>query len=191
MNMKRILVLIFLTAPVRPAAPEARSLRGSFAGGYMYSYYVPPAASTPWRPSWSPDGEQIAFFMAGSIWRMRTGETAAYELTANRTYDSAPAWSPDGRWIAYTAEDEQSVKLMLLNLATGESAPLTSTGQLNLDPVWSPDGKRLAFVRNEPNREFHIYVMALAVPECNCSVSCITTGHCVPGSLSVPSRPVP
>ncbi len=144
------------------AAPAVeRGVRASFAGGYMYSYYVPPAASTPWRPAWSPDGKEIAFSMAGSIWKMRIGETVAHELTANRTYDSSPAWSPDGRWMAYTAEDEKSVKLMLLNLATGESSPLTSAGQLNLDPAWSPDGKRLAFVRSEPRGPFYVYTMGV------------------------------
>jgi hypothetical protein len=48
---------------------------------------------------------------------------------------------------------------MLLNVATGESAPLTRGGDLNLDPAWSPDSSRLAFVRNQPSRQFHIYVM--------------------------------
>src|SRR6476661_9374327 len=73
-------------------------------GGYMYSYYVPPASSTPWRPAWSPDGKTLAFSMAGSLWKIRLGDDTAYELTANRTYDSSPAWSPDGRWIAYSTE---------------------------------------------------------------------------------------
>jgi hypothetical protein len=127
-------------------------------GGYMYSYYVPPAAVTPWRPAWSPDGKELAFSMAGSIWKIRIGETTAYELTANRTNDSSPAWSPDGRSIAYTAEDERGVNLKLLSLATGETTALTSGGDLNLDPAWSPDGKRLAFVRNQPTGQFHVYV---------------------------------
>ncbi len=127
----------------------------------MYSYYVPPAASTPWRPAWSPDGNELAFSMAGSLWKIRVGDTVAHELTANRTYDSSPAWSPDGRWIAYTAENEGTVNLMLLNVATGESAALTSGDNLTLDPAWSPDGKRLAFVSNQTDGQFHVYVMPM------------------------------
>src|SRR5262245_40033443 len=81
------------------------SARSKYAGGfiaqygYMYNYYLPPTASTPWRPAWSPDGREIAFSMSGSIWKIAVGETVARELTANKTYDSSPAWSPDGRWI--------------------------------------------------------------------------------------------
>jgi WD40 repeat protein len=152
--MLAVLATLALAAP-----PKAPAVRARHAGGYMYSYYVPPAASSPWRPAWSPDGKQLAFSMAGSLWKIRAGETVAYELTANRTYNSSPAWSPDGGSIAYTAEDERGVNLMLLNLASGESTPLTSGDNLNLDPAWSPDGKRLAFVRNEPVGQFHIWVL--------------------------------
>jgi len=151
-----LLPVVVLASPPQPPA-----IRAHYSGGYMYSYYVPPAASTPWRPAWSPDGKQVAFSMAGSIWKIRAGDTVAYELTANRTYDSSPAWSPDGRWITYTAEDEHGVNLELLNVATGESSSLTSGGNLNLDPAWSPDGKRLAFVRNQPGGQFHIYLLPM------------------------------
>ena len=135
--------------------------RSSYATGYMYSYYVPQTASTPWRPCWSPKGDEFAFSMSGSIWKMKLGETTAIELTANRTYDSSPTWSPDGRWMVYTAEDDRGVNLMLLNMTTGESAALTSGDGLNLDPVWSPDGRRVAFVRNDPRGQFHIFAMPI------------------------------
>jgi TolB protein len=150
-----IATLIFVVVSL----PLAAAKRSRYASGYMYSYYVPPTAGTPWRPCWSPDGTQIAFSMSGSIWRIKMGETVAHELAANATYDSAPAWSPDGRWITYTAEDSQGVNLMLLNVTTGESSRLTTGDRLNLDPVWSPDGKRIAFVRNEPQGQFHVYYM--------------------------------
>jgi hypothetical protein len=145
-------------ALITTTVPAGAVKRGNFASGYMYSYYVPPAAGTPWRPAWSPDGRELAFSMSGSIWRIRVGDPVAHELTANPTYDSAPAWSKDGRWIAYTAEDQQGVSLMLLNVATGESTRLAAGG-LNLDPVWSPDGTKLAFVRNESRSQFHIFYL--------------------------------
>ena len=131
-------------------------------GNYMHNYYLPPLASTPWRPCFSPDGEWIAFSMAGSIWKIRVGGDVAYELAANPTYDSSPAWSPDGRWIAYTADDAyRSINLMLLNVATGESTALTEGSHLNLDPVWSPDGSRLLYVSTEPDGWYNIHSLPM------------------------------
>jgi Tol biopolymer transport system component len=134
--------------------------RARFASGYMYSYHVPQsAASTPWRPAWSPDGKEIAFAMSGSIWRIRVGEATAYELTANKTYDSSPAWSPDGRWIVYTTEDSTGVNLMLLNVATGESTALTRGSQIHLDPVYSPSGRHIAYTRSELPGAYHVFAL--------------------------------
>lgn len=152
----RLSFFLFLLAAAGFGAPRSKQ-----ATGYTYSFYVPQSASTPWRPAWSPDGKQLAFSMSGSIWRMRVDDSAAYELTANKTYDSSPVWSPDGRWIAYTAEDGDGINLMLLNVATGESTALTRGSAWNLDPVWSPDGKRLGFVKGEPERQYHVFVMPL------------------------------
>ena len=129
-------------------------------GNYMHNYYVPPVASTPWRPCFSPDGEWIAFSMSGSIWKIHVDGGDAYELTANSTYDSSPAWSPDGRWIAYTADqDYRSVNLRLLDTRTGESSWLTEGDHLNLDPVWSPDGSTLLYVSTSPEGWYHLYAL--------------------------------
>ena len=141
----------------RPAYPAART-----GGNYMHNYYLPPVASTPWRPCFSPDGEWIAFSMSGSIWRVRVEGGDAFELTANKTYDSTPAWSPDGRWIAYTADrGYQSVNLRLLDTLTGESSWLTEGDHVNLDPVWSPDGSALLYVSTAPEGWYHLYSMPI------------------------------
>ena len=134
-----------------PTLAAAQVYRHARTGGnYMHNYLLPPAASsTPWWPSWSADGQWIAFAMDGSLWRMRVDSDTAYELAANQTYDSSPAWSPDGRWIAYTAEDSTGVALMLLNVATGESSVMMRGG-MNLDPVFSPDGRRVAYRKLRP-----------------------------------------
>src|SRR5260370_37205064 len=90
-----------------------------------------------WRPAWSPDGAEIAFAMSGSLWNLRPGDTTAYELTSNPTYDSSPAWSPDGRFIVYTGEASNGVNLMLLNVAT-----LESTSPTRAHPGCRSDRKR-------------------------------------------------
>ena len=98
-------------------------------GNYMHNYYLPPAASsTPWWPSWAPDGKRIAFAMDGSIWSIEVGGSVASELAYSaREYLSSPEYSPDGRWLAYTADDDgKSINLRVLNLATGASTNLTT-----------------------------------------------------------------
>ncbi len=126
----------------------------------MHNYYLPPPTSTPFDPTWSPSGEEIAFSMQGSIWKIRVGDTVAYELTAGPTYDSSPTWSPDGKWIVYTAEeDSHHINLRILNISTGETWPLTTGEHVNVDPVWSPDGTRIAYVSTYPEGWFNIFVM--------------------------------
>ena len=130
---------------------------------YMHNFYLPPPSSTPFYPAWSPTGEEIAFSMHGSIWKIRVGDPLAHELTAGATYDSSPEWSPDGGWIVYTAEEDSShINLKILNVASGETHALTSGTHLNLDPAWSPDGKRLAYVSTDPDGWFNIYVREIA-----------------------------
>ncbi|MGH9340903.1 MAG: CehA/McbA family metallohydrolase [Acidobacteriota bacterium] len=142
----------------KPLYPAART-----GGAYMHNYYIPPAGSaTPWWPAWSPDGEEIAFSMQGSIWKIRADGDTAYQLTANPTYDSSPDFSPDGRWLVYTADQNtENINLMLLNLETRESAALTRGDHVNLDPVWSPDGGRIAYVSTAPNGYYNLFALPI------------------------------
>lgn len=131
---------------------------------YMHNYYLPPApSSTPWWPSWSPDGKSIAFAMHGSIWKVDLATNIATQLTYGPKYHSSPEWSPDGRWIVYTADaDARSIQLEILNVATGETHALTSDDQVYLEPAWSPDGKTLAYVCTKPSGYFNIYMRPIS-----------------------------
>ena len=137
------------------AYPSARS-----GGNYMHNYYLPPApSSTPWAPSWSPDGRFIAVGLSGSIWKVDPSSGTAWELTYSRGYHSSPDWSPDGKWIIYTADHgDTTIQLEILDVETGESRALTDDAFIHADPVLSPDGTQLAYVSTRPNGCFNVYI---------------------------------
>jgi len=151
-------------APVwAQAYPNAKT-----GGNYMHNYLLPPAASsTPWWPTWSPDGQSIAFAMDGSLWRMKVkggrGDGAAEEILREKEYLSSPEWSPDGRYLAYTADDDgKSINIRVLNLGSGVVTAVTTGAFVNIEPAWSPDGKRLAYVTTAPNGFFNVVVVDMA-----------------------------
>lgn len=179
--VRRLSPSVVLLAALAASAPVAAQVypAAKTGGNYMHNYYFAPAASsTPWWPSWSPDGRRLAFAMDGSIWTIDIGSTVAKELVSSpRGYLSMPEFSPDGRWLAYTEDDDaKSINLRLLDLATGESRDLTTGSGVNHEPAWSPDGRRLAYVSTAPNGYFNVFVMEIADGKPG-AVTPITTDH--------------
>ena len=129
----------------------------------MHNFYFPPApSSTPWAPSWSPDGRRIAVALQGSIFAVDPESGRAEELTYNSKYHSSPDWSPDGQWIVYTADDGgTTIQLEIVDLRTGQMTSLTDDEFIYIDPVFSADGTRLAYVSARPNGYFNVYVRAI------------------------------
>jgi TolB protein len=127
---------------------------------YMHNFYLPPAVnSTPWAPSWAPDGESVAVSMHGSIWSVDVETGRAIELVSGPKYYSSPDYSPDGRWLIYTADDNgHSIGLEVLDLGTGETHSLTDDEQVYADPSFSPDGSRVVYVSTQPAGYFNVYL---------------------------------
>jgi hypothetical protein len=137
----RVLVLLLFASP-------AYAGRGSYATGYMYSYYAPPAAGTPWRPAWSPDGKSW-HSPRKLIWKIRVGDDTAHEL-ANRGRTS-PAWSPTGL-DRLPPRASRASALVLLNVAwAGTRSPRFDLTSIS----WSPDGKAAGYVRGDAKARFH------------------------------------
>jgi helix-turn-helix protein/dipeptidyl peptidase IV (DPP IV)-like protein/WD40 repeat protein len=102
-------------------------------------------------PSWSPDGQSLAFVRAEAdrprvwnLWVMNL-ETAEQRRLTSYAYGQpwGGSWFPDGRRIAYSHED----RVIVLSLATGASRtyPSPRKGTLVRTPAVSPDGTRAVF----------------------------------------------
>jgi hypothetical protein len=184
--VRRAIAAAFLAALAArsEAQPTDAYPQAKHGGNYMHNFYFPPApSSTPWAPSWSPDGKWIAVAMSGSIWKVDPQTGAAFELAYGPKYHSLPDWSPDGKWIVYTADDRgKSIQLEILNVATGESHALTEDGHLYVDPVFSPTGDRLAYVSTKPNGYFNVYVRGIENGRFTGDEIAVTKDHSYPSS---------
>jgi len=119
--------------------------------------YLPQLTSGPSSVAWSPDSKEVAYSMAGSLWRQKMDSKIAQQLTDGPGYDYQPDWSPDGKSIVYVSYQKDAIELWLLHLATGKTQQLTYDGAVNVEPRWSPDGKRIVFVSTSYNKRFHVF----------------------------------
>jgi hypothetical protein len=129
---------------------------------YWRELYLPQLTSGPSSADFLPDSETLVYSMAGSLWKQKTGEDVATELThAKGAYDYQPDVAADGRSVVFTRYDGNAMELWRLDLPSGKQKPLTSDGAVNVEPRISPDGKQLAWVSTQGTGHFNLMVAGL------------------------------
>lgn len=111
-----------------------------------------PNPSFFFRPSWSPDGNYIAFtdtHLNLYFTDVASGVTTLVDtdryVTRERTMN--PVWSPDSRWIAYAHTLESMFKtIVLYNVETGERIQATDGMADAISPAWCASGEYLYFL---------------------------------------------
>ena len=113
------------------------------------------------EPSWSPDGQRIAFTSARHTDEDRTDDTDLYvvdaragavpqRLTNSPAFERSAAWSPDGQWIAFLQGTFVPVPMYgtprVAVVAAAGGAPRVLAPAIDRPqqaPVWTADGAAL------------------------------------------------
>src|SRR5262249_53864398 len=119
------------------------------------------------QPSFSPDGNQIAFAWDGEkgdnsdIYVKQVGTEALLRLTTDPAEDTDPLWSPDGRAIAFTRLTRERAELYLISPLGGPERKIAERREIRhwvhsiilRASDWSPDGKWLAISEATSSRD--------------------------------------
>ncbi len=108
-----------------------------------------------YSPSWSPDGQRLAFSSIdqsgfSDLYVYDTGAGTLQKLTDDAYDDRDPAWSPDGQLIAFSSDrtalgEDGFYNLFTYALDSGQISYVTYGPRHDLSPAWSPDGRHLVF----------------------------------------------
>lgn len=108
-------------------------------------------------PSWSPDGNHIAYATTGraggSIGVVNIDDRSQHILASrSEGGNRSPAWSPDGSTIVYASIRSENWGIFAVPATGGTERILRparpATGYVD-DPTWSPDGSLIAFVTGD------------------------------------------
>lgn len=123
-------------------------------------------------PSWSPDGQRIAFYRIGEqssgLWMMAADGSRPHLLFEidNDAVIEKPVWSPTEEWVAIIFGTESRTQLWLVDTSYDDAIQVNqNSGKFTL-VSWSPDSVALVF--NEEvsfgSRRLHLAVVGVEWP---------------------------
>ena len=95
-------------------------------------------------PSWSPDGNRIAYVSYETnrpmIYVQDLASGGKRALSDPNKSSISPSWSPDGRSIAFSVADRGNYNIYTMDANGGGARQLTNTRGINVEPQWADNG---------------------------------------------------
>jgi len=125
-------------------------------------FYELPCDEHSFSPSWSPDGQFIAYDGDRGLNLISADGSKTFKLTDDPG-DTYPVWSPDGTRLAFMHRQHDHWEIYVVNADGSGRTRLTAPGLLekpynSVAPAWSPDGQFIAFLTDRRGK-WEIYVM--------------------------------
>jgi Tol biopolymer transport system component/DNA-binding winged helix-turn-helix (wHTH) protein len=127
------------------------------------------------NPSFSPDGNQVAFTWYDEDQNkthidVKLIGTSGPPLQLTDGPDDSPVWSPDGRFIAFLRDTRDGVEIMLIPALGGPERKIAEIRLADSVPgpflAWSPDGKSLVVShKDSPKEPSALFVVAIDTGE--------------------------
>jgi Tol biopolymer transport system component len=124
--------------------PQSKMLRADLRSAEPAAEFLPSSRYDSF-PSFSPDGEHIAFYSnrsgKGEIWLARKDGTEVHRAVEGLQADSGPVWSPNSDRIVYVS----GTALTIANRGGGALVKIDLAGAGAQHPVWSADGRSIYY----------------------------------------------
>ncbi|MGA0289216.1 MAG: Tol-Pal system beta propeller repeat protein TolB [Pseudohongiellaceae bacterium] len=121
-------------------------------------------------PSWSPNGEDIAYVsFETSLPRIYTQNIATgqrRQITNYPNINSSPVWSPDGTRLAMVLSKDGSPDIYVQDLLNNELIRVTDHPAIDTEPAWSKDGRSIVFMSDRTGQP-QIYQMEVGASSFN------------------------
>jgi Tol biopolymer transport system component len=174
---------------------EALSSPAVASRGHRLAYVVYSGASSLWRiptshintskngaaervifstgnnnsPSYSPDGNQIAFVSnragAQEIWLSdSSGDNPRQVTNSTGAEKGTPRWSPDGSAVVFDCETKGNREIAVVDIGRRQIRQITYNSREDAMPSWSHDGRWIYFTSDRSGR-FEIYKVSASAGE--------------------------